>query len=46
MIVVSGNIVAGSARHATKHYFVRGNRDFSNNKDSNDSYLEEADMNS
>ncbi len=40
MIVVSRN------GHATQHYGVREDRDFSNNKNSNDSYLNGADMTS
>ena len=44
--IAAENIVAGGAGYATKHYFVREIRDFSNNKGCNDSYLEEADMNS
>jgi hypothetical protein len=39
-------IVASGTGHATKHYMVREDRDFSNNNDSNDSYLDEADMSS
>ncbi len=46
MTVGSDWIVAGLAGYATKHYFVREWRDFSNNKDGNDSYLKEAAMNS
>jgi hypothetical protein len=39
-------IVVSRTGHATKHYRVREARDLSNNKDCNDSYLDEADMNS
>jgi len=39
-------IVASGTSHATKHYRVRECRDFSNNNECNDSYLDEADMNS
>jgi hypothetical protein len=39
-------IVVSEFRHATQHYFIREACDFSNNKDGNDSYLDEADMSS
>jgi hypothetical protein len=41
-----GMIVVSEFGHATQHYLVREACDFSNNKDCNDSYLDEADMNS
>jgi hypothetical protein len=43
---MTGMIVVSKISHATQHYWVREDRDFSNNKDCNDSYLDEADMNS
>ncbi len=39
-------IVVSNIYHATQHYGVREHRDFSNNKDCNDSYLNGAAMTS